>query len=128
MEYAKTNHRKRRQTMIECTILENGDLEITADEEAREYIADHADRNYWLVMADLFESYACNGSFTHFDAGQANPFVGLTSAPCVAEEMTTHDDGTNEIIGRCWYFNNYAIECDLEKLRDEGRVIYSPAE
>jgi hypothetical protein len=82
--------------MLNCTILPNGDLKLTADNETRAEIADYQrrGRNYWLIMAELLESYSCNGSYTHFDAGAANPFVGLTSAPCIAETMHYNDDGT----------------------------------
>lgn len=112
--------------MIDCEILDNGDLKITADEETREYIADRQEAGvgYWSIMADLFEGFSCNGSFTHFDAGQANPFVGLTSAPCVAEEMGYPDSGDLETIGRVWWLSDYAIRDDLGELQETGETIY----
>lgn len=108
---------------------ETGDLLLTASNAVRAEIAYETKRgrDYWSIMAELFESYACNGSFTHFDAGAANPFVGLTSAPCVAESMSYRDDGEAEIDGAFWYFDQYAIVDDLDELKNCGRVIYKLA-
>jgi hypothetical protein len=112
--------------MIDCEILENGDLKLIADEEAREYIAERQDAGacYWSIMAELFEDHACNGSYTHFDAGQADPFVGLTAAPCIAEGMAYPDSGDLETVGRVWWLSDYAIRDDLGELRDTGETIY----
>lgn len=116
---------------MNARILPNGNLLLTADNETRSDIK-HAlanrDRNYWSVMAELFEGYAGNGSFTHFDGGDANPFVGLTSAPCIAETMNLLDDGTQEIEGRFWYFADYCIVDDLDELKCKGRVEYALAD
>ena len=69
--------------MITCTILENGNLKLTAGNASRQELKQIRDTNgYWYAMSDGLETYACNGSFTQFDAGDANPFVGLTSAHC----------------------------------------------
>ncbi len=109
-------------------ILPNGDLKLTANNEIRAYIAaemraGHRDSVLWTLM----ENEICNGSFTPFDAGDANPFVGLSSAPCIAESMTTEDNGDNVIIGRFWYFADCMLRDELEELRDKGRVIYTLA-
>lgn len=115
---------------ITATRLANGNLLITADNEARAEIADamrDPHKCYWGIMADQFESYACNGSYTHFDAGQADPFVGLTSAPCIAESMSYDDDGNAEIDGDFWFFADYMIRDDLSELRNKGRVVYTLA-
>lgn len=115
--------------MMNCEILPSGDLALSIpDAGDRAEFREELERfGYWSAMANAFESYACNGSFTHFDAGQGNPFVGLTSAPCVAESMTTEDDGTNVIEGRCWYFANYALDNDAEQLADGQTVTYQEA-
>jgi hypothetical protein len=111
------------------TILPNGDLKITADNECRAFIADEMRKghDYGSIWADITEWERCNGGFTPFDAGDANPFVGLTSAPCIAESMDYHDDGTLEIVGRFWYFADYQITSELEELRDKGRVVFTLA-
>jgi len=109
-------------------ILENGNLALSlpdADEreELQDMIDDH--RGYWNIMSYLFEDYSTNGSFTHFDAGQANPYVGLTSAPCIAEAMDILDDGTNVIEGRFWFFANYNTELETELLAAGETVEYT---
>lgn len=116
---------------MNVTVLPNGDLKLSADNHTRAYIADamrqKRARSYWSIMAEMFEPYFTNGGFEHFDAGQADPFVGLTSAPCVAEALIYTDDGRREIDGRLWYFADYMIRGDLEELRDRGRVVYQLA-
>lgn len=116
--------------MINATILPNGNLKITAGNESRAWLAEQmaGDRyNFWATLWDAFEDYACNGSFEPFDAGEANPFVGLTSAPCIAESMSIADNGDRTIDGQFWYFDRYQIDCPLEQLRNCGRVIFTLA-
>jgi hypothetical protein len=114
---------------MNVTILPNGDLKLTASNSVRAYIADEMRRGRrGNVLYDLLEFEICNGSFTPFDADDGNPFVGLTSAPCIAEAMTTEDDGTNVIIGRLWWFPDYMIRDELGELRDRGRVVYTLAD
>lgn len=109
-------------------ILENGNLALSlpdADdrEEVQDMIDDH--RGYWYIMSELFEQYSTNGEFTHFDASEANPFVGLTSAPCIAESMDVLDDGTMEIVGRFWFFSKYVTEMETELLAAGETVEYT---
>jgi hypothetical protein len=106
--------------MINCTILPNGNLLLTASNDMRDNGA-----NYWSIMADGLESYSCNGSYTHFDAGDGDPFVGLTSAPCIAESMDYLDDGTHAIMGRLWYYSEYCLRSDLDELIARGRTEYT---
>jgi hypothetical protein len=115
--------------MITIREMKDGRLKITADNEARQYIADklHDGRGYWSIWAELIEPYSCNGSYTHFDAGQGNPFVGLTGAPCIAESMSYPDSGDLEVDGKLWYFDRYMLECDLRQLKNTGRVYYDAA-
>lgn len=110
--------------MLTCTVLANGDLELTADATD---ILDRKGSGYWCIWSELFEQYATNGSFELFNPETANPFVGLTGAPCIAETMTTEDDGTRVIEGRLWWFPDYQIIDPLDKLRDDGRVVFTLA-
>lgn len=113
---------------MNVTILPNGDLKLTANNETRAYIASElrqGKRDH--IIYDLLEYDICNGGFTPFDAGDANPFVGLTTAPCIAEAMTTEDNGDNVIDGRFWYFDDYMIRDELEELARRGRVVYKLA-
>lgn len=114
--------------MINATILPNGNLRVTAGNETRTYIKENERRGYWGCLADIFEQHSCNGSFTPFDAGRGDPFVGLTSAPCVAESMNYEDDGSNTIEGRCWWFPDYCIRDPLDELKTRGVTIFKLAE
>ena len=110
--------------MFTIAIEPNGNLKINASEAGREWITDNKDRGYWSLMADIFEPWSCNGSYNHFDAGQANPCVGLTSAPCIAESMDVDDQGNCSVVGKLWHLNNYMIQDDLEDLCQKGFVEY----
>ena len=113
---------------IDFEVLDNGDLQLTPTQDGIEFINDEmidTDRDYWSIMADLFEETACNGSYTHFGAGEANPYVGITDAPCIAEDMDVLDDGKREIVGKLWYFDNYCLEMETETLALGESVIYT---
>lgn len=113
---------------LRVTIQPDGGLKLTADNAMRAHIAHQLrEGNRDRVLWDAFEDEINNGGFTPFDAGDANPFVGLTSAPCIAESMTTEDSGENVVIGRLWWFPDYMIRDELEELRDRGRVVYTLA-
>lgn len=113
--------------MINVTRLPDGNLKLTADNETRRFIAENEHRPYWTIMADLFEPYYCNGSYEPFDPADGNPFVGLTDAPCIAENMCYDDDGTRTVDGNFWYFADYVTVNDLDELKRKGRVIYTLA-
>lgn len=113
---------------MQITINTHGNLVLEVDSEERAFIADALEAgNRFSIMPELCERFSCNGSFTPFDADDGNPFVGLTSAPCIAESMDIEDDGTRVIQGRFWYFAEYAIEDELEQLRDNGRTVFALA-
>jgi len=113
---------------INISKLENGNLRLTVDSEmADELRANLEARGFWSAFCDLLEPFSANGSYEPFDAGDANPFVGLTSAPCIAECMDYADDGTKSIDGNFWYFDRYMIDCPLETLADSNEVIFTLA-
>lgn len=113
------------------SILPNGDLLVTANNRCRAFIADALrNRNdYWGILADIFEYERCNGGLVPFEPGSGEPgsapFVGLTSAPCIAEHLVWEDDGTQRIEGRVWWFPDYATADPLEELKTTGRTIFT---
>lgn len=115
--------------MLGFKVLDNGDLKLTADNWARSELAqmNATERGYWSIMAEAFEPESCNGSYTHFDAGQGDPFVGFTNAPCIAEGIHIDEIGGSFVEGRLWYFDQYQTVCDFEELKNKGRVIYKLA-
>ena len=114
--------------MITCTVLPNKDLLVQAPNETRAWLADEFRKalyfNYWEIFASLFEPHLTNGSYEPFDAGEGNPFVGLTSAPCIAENLSIEDDGARTIVGKLWTYDNYMVRDPLIDLRDRGRTVF----
>jgi hypothetical protein len=113
--------------MVNVVKLANGNLKVTANNEDRQAIKEWSQRSRWIIWADLLESFSSNGSYTAFDASDGNPFVGLTSAPCIAECIDTEDDGTQTVQGDFWFFDNYMFEDELELLKNKGYVIFTLA-
>jgi hypothetical protein len=116
---------------INATIQANGDLLLTAGNATRAEIAElqrRNDRTSLDILTELTETYWTNGSYQPFDAGDGDPFVGLTSAPCIAECLDTHDSGENEIVGRLWWFPNYMLRDPCEELKRTGRVLFTLAD
>lgn len=111
----------------EILIDDNGNLVISVTdaetlEEIKEHLEKHGSDN---TLCAMLEQYSCNGSYTFFDAGQGNPFVGLTEAPCIAESMDIDDDGENIIQGEFWCYTEYMLKCPVETLLSEGSVVFS---
>ncbi len=107
-------------------VLENGMLKISVDEETRDELNDIVnDRDEATILCDLIESYSCNGSFTYIDPEQT--FVGLTNAPCIAEEVDYKEDGKIEIVGNLWFYNDYMIYNIIERLIEQGEVLLHKA-
>lgn len=115
--------------MIDIQVNANGDLKLIADKETRDYIneAISGDKSHDSIMSDLLEDYACNGSYTFFSAGDANPFVGLSSAPCIAEAMDYDCEGNATIQGDFWHYADYMIESELQLLATCGSVVFTKA-
>lgn len=115
---------------LEITVLENGDLSLSipspSDREELQTDIDNG-QDYSSMMSELFEQYSCNGSYTPFDGGSANPYVGLTNAPCIAEDMDIDDDGNQSIVGNFWYFADYQICLETDILANGEVVIYKLA-
>lgn len=111
---------------LDISVLDNGNLRLSV----RDGMLDDAKEDFsngYLKDHEIFEPYSCNGSYELFDAGDANPFVGLTDAPCIAESMDYLEDGTKEIIGRFWYYSDYQLSYWFEELIDNGEVIFTLA-
>lgn len=119
-----------RQPEVEFTILPNGNLEVSiSDAETRMEFADRAGQVGELsALVEFSEAYWTNSSFWPFDAGAANPFVGLTDAPCIAEGHTINDNGECEIIGRLWWFPDYMVKSFAEEIIQTGKTVFTLAQ
>lgn len=112
--------------MLNFKELENGDLEVSAidPEEFKEMIEHGMD--YRTMVSDAFEATACNGSYTWFSGNDGNPYVGMTSAPCIAPSLDYNDDGMMTIPEQYfWYLNNYATILETHEWADGKSVVYT---
>lgn len=111
---------------MDIQILSNGNLQLRLEDgEADELKINMEERNEDMLMAELIEPYSTNSSFSYFNASDANPFVGLTSAPCIAESLHGPDeDGKIEAEGRLWWFPDYAVRSVVEELVERGQVVF----
>ena len=100
-------------------------LETEADDQS---LLMRDDLNDVDLLYPLLEPYWANGGFEPFDAGAGDPFVGLTSAPCIAESMNVEDDGTHVIVGRFWYYGDYMVKDFVALLRRDGKIVFDLAE
>jgi hypothetical protein len=116
-----------RETLT-CTVLPSGDLLLAASNDCRAFIREkQSELDDVSILSELTECYWTNSGFHPFDAGAGNPFVGLTSAPCIAEDMDYPDNGQRQVIGRLWYFPNYMLESPCDTLKRRGRVVFTLA-
>lgn len=114
---------------MKIEILPDGSLLLSCDDAERARLSDrlHKHCGWWGIIRDLFEPYSTNGSYEVFDGGDANPFVGLTAAPCIAESMDVADDGTRSVEGRLWWYPDYMVCDPLEDLARSGQSIWKAA-
>lgn len=123
--HTEVKTRKRHMDPI-ITVEANKDLTIKLEhQEERDELAeileiDGTDQ----ALSYLLEDEAVNGSYTAFDAGNGNPFVGLTEAPCIAESMDIDNNGKMTIQGEFWFYERYMLECPVQKLIEEGSVTF----
>lgn len=118
---------KRRRPM-DITILENGNLKLSLSADEREEAAYSLERaGEDMVLADLTEPYWTNGGYQAFNAGEGNPFVGLTSAPCIAESLSYDEDMKATVEGRLWWFPDYAVRSPVEELIEKSEVVFALA-
>lgn len=117
---------------ITISITALGDLEIAASTEARHSLRearnDHGSYpDFPTEMFDLMERYSTNGSYTLFDAGQGNPFVGRTGAPCIAREIVSDEKGEKAVVGQLWWYPKYEIQSYIAELVETGCVVFQKA-
>lgn len=112
---------------ISVTELPDGRLRITMPPGPRTEVREGTQHGWWPTLQCLFEPYYTNGSYEPFDAGDGNPFVGLTSAPCIAESMTTAENGERTVLGKLWWFPDYMVRDPLAELLETGVVYFDPS-
>lgn len=119
--------------MFTLTELADGNLEVTFDdavtaEDIDDLRHDMTRLDEVAILQEGTESYWTNGGYRPFSAADANPAVGMTEAPCIAEDIAFHDDGRAEVVGKLWWFPNYAVESFLDTLIASRRVVFTLAQ
>ena len=111
---------------LDAKVLPNGNLKISADNENRAWMDDYPEGTDDSVILDEgFEHYWATGSFYPFNPESANPFIGLTSAPCIAESMDIDDNGKRTVVGRLWWFPQYQTTSVIDELVEVGEVVFT---
>lgn len=111
---------------LTATVTPNGNLKLIANNAARAWLKEQvlAGKSDLDILWDGLEGYWSNSSFEPFDAGDGNPFVGFSDAPCIAESMDMDDDGTKSIYGRFWYHSDYMLISFADQLKNRGFVYF----
>ena len=110
------------------TVLPAGHLQIEIDEDTVLELTDLRDRRGYddvTTLMHLLEPEWTNGRYEPFDAGAANPFVGLTSAPCIAESMGYDEDADKSVVGKLWWFPNYMVRSPIDDLIENRKVVFT---
>lgn len=104
-------------------VLKNGDLLITADNEARAWLKEMLQEigidDLWPMLVDEFLTYWY--PWLRYASDQDRRDLGaLTSSPVLIEETPEGGDLSEP---RAWWFPNYQIENELETLKNTGRLV-----
>jgi hypothetical protein len=114
-------------TYFVASVQPDGDLLLTADAEAIEWMLDELqlERSEDMILLYGMEGYWTNGSYWPFDAGLGNPFVGLTGAPCIAEDLDIDESFNRSVVGRLWAFLDYQVKSLIDELATKGQVRFT---
>lgn len=54
--------------------------------------------------------------------------AALTSAPILSDDVVVEDDGTTSVLGKVWWYPDYAVRSMPEQLTRKGQVVFTLAE
>lgn len=117
---------------ISLDITPNGNLKITLNEDARAEVLEMRDddKSESEIMYDLFDDVRGNSELMYFDDAGEQGF-GMTSAPCITDGYYYDDDGELTDEGHedseLYYFNDYMISSFIDKMIDDGYVVFDRA-
>jgi hypothetical protein len=115
---------------MEMQILENGNLKITIDNsDDREMIADSLENSFHKdhgVIEDMLENTGWTPNGRLYSV-LPESIGALTDAPILSDEVSFNDDGSQDVIGRVWWYPNYQVESFAEKLLENGFVVFDKA-
>ena len=114
------------QNYLEFTVLENGNLNIKATDAGIEYLketfGDDMAKTYDHIWAELLESTSCNGSYCKVEPEEVS---ALTESIIIADgyeftysedEADTYEKQIAKTYGKVWWFPEYCIIDEIEKL------------
>jgi len=110
------------------TVWPNGNLKITADNEARAWIKEQLKEcsviNLWPVFVEEFIGFYYPWLRLASDDDLCD-MGALTSSPVLIETANNGGPSSNP---RVWWFPNYQIENEFETLKNSGRLVMTLAE
>lgn len=111
---------------FDLNVDENGNLKITLGRgETIERLKEEMEEKTSLdILIEGTECFWTNGGYQPFDGGAGNPWVGMTDAPCIAEEMDHCDNGDRTVVGDCWYYPGYMVDDFLEDIIENGFTLF----
>jgi hypothetical protein len=110
------------------SVLPNGDLKITADNEARAWLKEQLQEisvvDFWPEFVAGFIAFYY--PWLRYAKDQDLIDMGaLTSSPVLMETMPDGSDNLAE--SRVWWFPNYQVENEFDTLKRTGRLVMSLA-
>lgn len=110
------------------TILSNGNLEITRDDDDVEELEDVRDRSTsdYVMAAEICELTGWTGNGRLYAA--LPEWVGaLTDAPIFTDDLVHPEDGPPLVRGNVWWFPDYAVLDPFVVLIYAGSVVFQRA-
>jgi hypothetical protein len=111
--------------MIDITfkVQDNGNLKITADQEARDELSEtYQDGGYTKAMAEVIDAANRIG----YSDVRPEWIGALTDAPIIGEDVDYETDPP-KVEGRVWWFPDYQIRNEIQELIDDGEVTFTLA-
>ena len=106
------------------TILPNGDLQITADNEARQWLREMLVDVSVMELWPEFVAEFIGFYYPWLRWAEPEELAALTSSPILLE---TAPDGSDLANPRAWWFPNYQIENEFDTLKNQGRLVMTLA-
>lgn len=100
--------------------VEDGQLHIRLDPEAREEVEELLDKPVDQAFAELIEYHLANG-WTLLDPEDVG---ALTASPILSEEVQYDEDGNIASVGRVYWYPEYQVKSEIEELLEDGEVVF----
>lgn len=100
--------------------VENGQLHIRLDPDAREEVEELLEKPVDQAFADLIEWHLGNG-WTLLDPDDVG---ALTASPILSNDVQWDEDGNIVSVGRVFWFPEYQVKSEIEELLEHGEVVF----